>query len=112
MEIFASITICIALFFLLIDHHSSSTTVPCFVIPRYCLAPGIVIQFDPVMYTVTEGVSTMLRIVRVGNPDIPVSITISTVVGTAGDNFVYIDPQILIIDNKLMSCMYSIMALK
>ena len=44
------------------------------------------IQFDPaVTYTVTEGGSTMLRIVRVGNADIPVSATVSTVVGTAGD---------------------------
>jgi len=44
------------------------------------------IQFDPVTYTVTEGGSTMLRIVRVGNADVPVSVNISTVLGTAGDN--------------------------
>ena len=46
------------------------------------------IQFDPVTYSVTEGGSTMLRIVKVGNADIPVSVNISTVVGTAGDNSV------------------------
>jgi len=44
-----------------------------------------VIQFDPVTYSVTEGGSTMLRIVRIGNADIPVSVNISTVAGTAGD---------------------------
>ena len=43
------------------------------------------IIFDPVTYTVTEGSSTMLRIVRVGDADIPVSVSVSTVVGTAGD---------------------------
>ena len=52
------------------------------------LAPGVVIQFDPVTYTVPEGGSTMLRIVRVGNADIPVSVTISAIVGTAGDRSV------------------------
>ena len=51
----------------------------------YCLAPGVTINFDPVTYTVTEGGSTMLRIVRVGDADIPVSVSVSTVVGTAGD---------------------------
>jgi len=30
----------------------------------------------------------MLRIVRIGNADIPVSVNISTVAGTAGDNSV------------------------
>ena len=53
--------------------------------PSYCLAPGVVINFDPVTYAVTEGGSTMLRIVRVGDADIPVSVSVSTVVGTAGD---------------------------
>jgi len=53
-----------------------------------CLAPGVVIQFDPVTCTVPEGGSTMLRIARVGNADIPVIVTISTVVGTSGDNLV------------------------
>jgi len=43
------------------------------------------IQFDPVTYSVPEGGSTMLRIVRARNADIPVSVTISTVVGTAGE---------------------------
>ena len=47
------------------------------------------IQFDPVTYTVTEGGSTMLRIVRVGDADIPVSANVSTLVGTAG-NRVYV----------------------
>ena len=46
------------------------------------------IQFDPVTYSVTEGGSTMLRIVKIGNADIPVSVDISTVVGTAGDSSV------------------------
>ena len=53
-----------------------------------CFAPGVLIQFDPVTYTVPEGGSTMLRIARVGNADIPVFVTISTVVGTSGDNLV------------------------
>jgi len=47
-----------------------------------------VIQFDPVTYSVTEGGSTMLRIVKIGNADNPVSVSISTVAGTAGDNSV------------------------
>ena len=54
----------------------------------FCLAPGSVIQFDPVTYTVPEDSSTMLRIVRVGNANIHASVTISTVVGTAGNNSV------------------------
>ena len=44
------------------------------------------IQFDPATYSVTEGGSTMLRIVKIGNADIPVTVNISTVAGTAGDN--------------------------
>jgi len=47
-----------------------------------------VIQFDPVTYTVTEGGSTMLRIVKIGNATIPISVNISTVEGTAGDSSV------------------------
>jgi len=54
----------------------------------FCLALGAVIYFDPVTYTVPEGNSTMLRIVRVGNANILSSVTISTVVGTAGDKSV------------------------
>ena len=51
----------------------------------FCLAPGSVIQFDPVTYTVPEDSSTMLRNVRVGNANIHATVTISTVVGTAGN---------------------------
>ena len=50
--------------------------------PLIHLVPGVAIQFDPVTYTVPEGGSTKLRIVRVGNA--PVSANVSTVVGTAG----------------------------
>ena len=67
---------------------SQLTEVLCLVILSCLLAPGVVIQFDPVTYTVPEGGSTMLRIARVGNTDIPVFVTISTVVGTSGDNLV------------------------
>ena len=67
---------------------SQLTEVLCLVILSCLLAPGVVIQFDPVTYTVPEGGSTMLRIARVGNADIPVFVTISTVVGTSGDNLV------------------------
>ena len=47
--------------------------------------PDVVIQFDPTGYMVAEGSSTMLRIVKIGVADVTVSVSLSTVAGTAGD---------------------------
>ena len=42
------------------------------------------IQFEPTGYMVAEGGSTMLRIVKIGAADVPVSVSLSTVAGSAG----------------------------
>ena len=47
--------------------------------------PDVVVQFDPTGYMVAEGGSTRLRVVKVGAADVPVSVSLSTVVGTAGE---------------------------
>ena len=39
---------------------------------------GVLIEFDPVMYIVTEGGSGMFRIVKRGQSEIPVSVSLST----------------------------------
>ena len=44
----------------------------------------VVIQFEPTGYMVAEGGSTRLRVVKVGVADVPVSVFLSTVIGTAG----------------------------
>ena len=44
----------------------------------------MVIQFDPTGYMVAEGGSIRLRVVKVGVADVPVSMSLSTVVETAG----------------------------
>ena len=46
--------------------------------------PDVVIQFDPTGYMVAESGSIKLRIVKVGLADVPVSVSLSTVAGTAG----------------------------
>ena len=53
--------------------------------------PGVVIQFDPTGYMVAEGGSTMLRVVKIGLADVPVSVSLSTVAGTAGKYKLCID---------------------
>ena len=45
----------------------------------------VVIQFDPTGYMVAEGSSTMLRVVKIGVADVTVSVSLSTMEGTAGD---------------------------
>ena len=45
----------------------------------------MVIQFEPTGYMVAEGSSTMLRVVKIGAADVLVSVSLSTVAGTAGD---------------------------
>ena len=47
--------------------------------------PDVVVQFDPTGYMVAEGGSTRLRVVKVGVADVPVFVSLSTVVGTAGE---------------------------
>ena len=47
--------------------------------------PDVVIQFDPTGYVVAEGSSTMLRVVKIGVADVTVSVSLSTMVETAGD---------------------------
>ena len=44
--------------------------------PIPCTALSI--QFDPVIYTVTEGASGMLRLVIIGQAGAPVSVSLST----------------------------------
>ena len=48
---------------------------------------GLTIQFDPASYTVVEGGVAMLRIVKVGDADYPVSVDFSTVDGSAEGKF-------------------------
>ena len=43
------------------------------------------IQFEPTGYMVAEGGSTRLRIVKIGAADVPVSVSLSTVAGSAGN---------------------------
>ena len=45
--------------------------------------PGLTIRFVPPTYTVGEGGVAMLRIVKIGEADYPVSVDLSTVDGTA-----------------------------
>ena len=46
--------------------------------------PDVVIQFDPTGYMVAESGSIKLRIVKVGLAHVPISVSLSTVAGTAG----------------------------
>ena len=51
--------------------------------------PGLTIGFGPTNYTVGEGGQAVLRIVKVGEADHPVSVDLSTVDGTAVGEAVY-----------------------
>ena len=44
---------------------------------------AVIIEFDPASYTVVEGGVAMLRIVKIGDTDYPVSVDLSTVDGSA-----------------------------
>ena len=44
----------------------------------------MVIQFEPIGYMVAEGSFTMLRVVKIGAADVTVSVSLSTVAGSAG----------------------------
>ena len=45
----------------------------------------MVIQFEPIGYMVAEGSFTMLRVVKIGAADVTVSVSLSTMEGTAGN---------------------------
>ena len=50
---------------------------------------GLTIEFDPTNYTVNEGAAAMLRIVKLGEADYPVSVDLSTVNGSAVGEFLW-----------------------
>ena len=63
-------------------HHGDLVHVQSMNVSSY---PDVVIQFDPTGYIVAEGSSTMLRVVKIGVADVTVSVSLSTMVETAGD---------------------------
>ena len=56
--------------------------------------PGVVIQFDPTGYTVAESGFIRLRIVKVGLAHVPISVSLSTVAGTAGKHSKCVNTQL------------------
>ena len=50
---------------------------------------GLTIEFDPITYTVNEDAVAMLRIVKIGEADYPVSVDLSTVDGSAVGEFLW-----------------------
>ena len=50
--------------------------------------PGLTIEFNQTNYTVHEGGVAMLRIVKIGEADYPVSVNLSTVDGSAVGEFI------------------------
>lgn len=47
----------------------------------------VIVQFNPISYTVTEGGSTQLIIQKIGKTEHPVTISVSTQEGTASSKF-------------------------